>query len=352
MHPYRTLTVFVVVLAGTVVAVSGCTQQSPASGPLQQAPKVGLVEVTFDGVGTQALHASATSLPQQGVAGQSLTYQNEANVDFTTISDTIVDVDTNSDGIRDTRYIRFTGKLVNHTGASLVNLTMLGVDAPGYGTLYGTDVLSATVGSGGPAPESLVRAIRPTTGFGVVNGELTVDWPEADFVVFHENELSNLLTAIQSTHTGVDSVFPYGYTVSRYSYGTSGTYWYWRTLKDGDTGVVTIEVRVPLQSSRADDLLSFKLLYALATDTISRTAQAPDQLLGASGYAEPLWYAEEQACNLDVTYATSDRAVFTIGYTGTSSITCDATPQYTLDSVSSIRIAGTGPSDPYYLTYP
>lgn len=158
--------------------------------------------------------------------------------------------------VGDTRYVRVTYEVRNTTTTAKTNVTL--IPSLTRTTYPNTPFSRLTSLSGADLLATLGTKTKPAHGFtpsGMVDPAL------ASFVAFEEAEVAPL-----HGFSGVVNALPYGFVVSR----ANGS----RTLGPGESGRVTMAFKAPAQ---ADPLQSFSVLYAIATDSVTRVTRSPEE---------------------------------------------------------------------------
>jgi hypothetical protein len=277
-------------LMGSLLLLLAACEQGPLSPDAPPAPPaahggrvLGLVEVTFSGIGTGAIHATARpvtpGLPGTLADGLHLAVSpvtgGNGSIQLTPVS--TGSFTTGTRGTDGERYMYATFQVRNAQSDGTVyadartNLTFLAVSTAS--TLGGTAISSMKRFDGTDAAVSIASQILPT---GAVeqnrSGAMEARFPDV-LQVFTEDEVSS--TAF-TPPTGVTSVFPYGFVVSSPSDASS------RTLPanpsaDQFDGAVTFAFKAPLQASATDDPFAVSALFLAVDDPATRLTQSLEE---------------------------------------------------------------------------
>ena len=289
---YKSLRLLAVLLAG--IALVSCDRDpvAPATPPAEQpAPSashvLGLVEVTFSGIGTQSMRASVRpvaprSAPARSAPGAMTGGLHLSLTPLTSGDGTIqlepVSTGSFTQGVRGSggeRYLYATFRVRNAQKDSVAysddrtNLTFLAV-ATGS-TLDGTALSTLDHYDGSAADPTIAPTFLPT---GLVHqsrsSELVSTGPDV-LQVLTEAEAASF-----SAPSDVTSVFPYGFVVRNPNTPSS------RTLPANPAsgqfdGVVTFAYKVPLQATPADDPFTVSVMFLAVDDGTTRITQSPEE---------------------------------------------------------------------------
>ncbi len=267
------------------VALAACGQTNPSLvKPITPSPNLGLIEVTFSGVGTNNLQASARSVSSK-LQSQALA-DVATGVEIVPIAKSTFDIGTR--GVDGMRYISATFKVRNASyctpigtcsgtayATSRQNLTFVAVSTTN--TVGTTAVATLKRFDGSPASPSLAESILPTHSltYDLTTAQPKINTGGEDFQAFAESEITPLATALGSS---VTSVFPYGF-VARCASNCSANS---RRLPANPAtnqfdGRVTFAVKIPLQTTSADDPFTFSLMFNAVDDNITRVTQGLEE---------------------------------------------------------------------------
>lgn len=257
------LTRSALVLLACAACADDPTQTKPPVEPPAPKPApipVGVFEIKIDGIGTDAMTATATTAPNSGGPSASLTPVAGAGLALETVSTGSFIDGTRSGGGQ--RYLTFTFRVRNGTGGALTNLTFLA--AQRASTIPGTPLSVVRKFDGTNADTALAKLVVPT---GVVTlGSNLTDMlsPYPDVLqAFTEAEIAAI-----SLPADVTGLFPYGYVVRNKNSTTTRTLPATADPNQWD-GLFTLSFRVPLQASSSLDVyqLTFQLLGVQDSET-------------------------------------------------------------------------------------
>ncbi|GGR39313.1 hypothetical protein [Deinococcus ruber] len=282
-------------LTAVLAACSSATPPSvqlPTPSPSAGIRSLGLMEVTLTGVGTS--HMSAQALPYHpGVQSQALTDLSGG-----------LQLKYDSNGYSDRNGMRYAwatfrvrNAAANGTpyASAQQNLTLLAVSTgnPSTATIADTAVRNLKHFDGSaytdPLKTTLARSFVPTQKLDT-SGNLNVVEQGADLQLLPESAVADGQfsapdsTPVSYTDLGVNTVLPYGFVVrTPASDGTAQG----RTLPDltGDArpvaqqydGLVTIAVKVPLQTPATDNPYTFSLVFEVVSDPTTRVTQSVEE---------------------------------------------------------------------------
>ncbi|GGR30345.1 hypothetical protein GCM10008957_46430 [Deinococcus ruber] len=123
-----------------------------------------------------------------------------------------------------------------------------------------TPLKTLTLASGAAANPALALLLKPIHGFTATG---SVDPQAASFEAYSESEIAAL------NRTDVLTAFPYGYAVRQSNLST--------TLAPGESGNVTIAMRVPLQTPLSATPANFSVRYFVVTDAQARVTRGSEE---------------------------------------------------------------------------
>ncbi|MFW6079544.1 MAG: FG-GAP repeat domain-containing protein, partial [Gemmatimonadota bacterium] len=287
-----------VALLALAAGIAACERDTPVEPPPDPpgtpSGVLGVVEVTFRGIGTDAMSASARSAPTVaalerlragdadggGLQPQSL--DPPANDDDTgdgTIQIEPLATGSFTDGERGAggeRYMFATYRVRNAESdgtaydTDRTNLTFLAVDTDG--TIDVTAVSRLERFDGSAAATSIASELMPT-------GAVVKDPTDNTIAAAAPDVLQALTEAEAAAVTApadVDDVFPYGFVVRNPNDPSS------RTLPaspaaDQFDGLVTFAFRVPLQATSSDDPFTISAIFLATDDSETRLTQSLEE---------------------------------------------------------------------------
>ena len=268
-----------------VLALAACNQPTPIIDPPTSSGKsLGLVEVTFTGVGTNDFKSTARGISSNNQT-RALT-DLASGLEMLPVAKTSFEIGTRgTDGMR---YLSATYKVRNAAfcspqpcsgtayNSSRQNLTFMAVSttAPFSTTLNQTAVAALRLFNGSNANASIAPSILPTHGMNFNGVGAVINSGLEDFQAFTETTASSLT----NLPTGVSSVFPYGFVTRCVNHCTPGT----RDLAANPAvgqfdGRVTFAVKLPLQAAASADPFSFSLMFEVVDDSVTRVTQSLEE---------------------------------------------------------------------------
>ena len=258
-----------IVLTLTSILASCSTRSTPASSPTV----LGVMEITFTGLGTP--HVSATAQPLHALGAQDTTAL-DADVQLRSLATSAFDVGARTSGGQ--RYLSATFEVRNATftgntpyPTARQNLTFFA--ASRAGNLSHTAITRLVRFDNTEADPNIALNMLPTHGmeYSPTLGKAVVDPQAADFQGFRENE------ADASTFTTPSTVelFPYGF-VARNASGIG------RSLPANPApeqfdGRVTFAYRLPLQSTAAADPYQVRILVQAVDTSVARVTESVEE---------------------------------------------------------------------------
>lgn len=317
------------------VALAAC-EEPPTSTPVDKGPKttpvpLGVYEFTMTGIGGENPTGSANAVPiaPEG-ARLGLTAAG------TGVSIEQISASSFIDGARGRggqRYVSFTYRLRNGTGAPLTNLTLVPVIRSN--TVPGTPYSTVKRFDGVDVPTTVAPKIVPTGAVALgEDAQMRSLYPDA-LQVFTEAEV-----AAVTLPTGVTGIFPYGFVVRNPS--TPGS----RTLPVSTgpndwQGIVTLSFRIPLQSpSSSADVFTVVAQFLAVQDSETRMTESIEESQDTAGVRR----LKERAAQLGATTVT-----VLPGSPAQSPFVADYPGQRT---ICTVRTAGTAASPATFITAP
>ncbi|MGY2897126.1 RCC1 domain-containing protein [Deinococcus sp. UYEF24] len=250
-----------------LLALTACSSTVPSTGvpvattPTQTASKLGVVEIEFSGIGSQ-LQAAAI----RPITTQSLTNTDQPCVVIgSSLAQSTVDLGGK-------RYMQATFPVTNNCTTDLQNLTYVAVRRLGANATLGDSAITSMKTFGGTdADVNIATQILPTQPVYVARTSLKVEQSTADLQVFGDTnggELDGLQTQVDANRTQYD-LLPYGFVTTT----SAGS----RVIPVGGTGQVTFALSVPIQTSAAQDVFSFRLLANATTNSVTSVTQGLEE---------------------------------------------------------------------------
>ncbi|WP_407572917.1 beta strand repeat-containing protein [Deinococcus altitudinis] len=273
--------------AQTSNAPASSTQSSDTAAPTPPGAtspalqSLGLMRITFDGIGTGDASVKAESVPAAELTSQSLA--SVGGIQLQPVSTGSFVLGTRGAG--GVRYLYATFKVRNASAAGAAyatnrtNLTLLAAGTP---SSNGTSALSAIKKfDGTPADPAIATTILPTHGmtFDRASDRAVVLDGAQDLQVYPEAETASL-----PLPSGVTRVFPYGFVVRNAAASST------RTLTASPAsgqfdGLVTVAMKLPLQASATDDPFTFSLNVEAVDDSVTRVTESTEEQGAGSGAA-------------------------------------------------------------------
>ncbi|UQN08678.1 hypothetical protein [Deinococcus sp. QL22] len=271
----------------------GCTAPTPAPlpepvpGPTRPAgPRsLGLVEITFVGVGTAQPQSVAVRALPPGLEGQALT-DRTAGLQMKPAVNGSFDVPTPVGLGRGTRHLWATFNIRNAQldgtpySTAQQNITLLAVAggaASGHPTYSGTAVRDMKRFDGSPLadPAALAQSVMPLHGRSLQGSKVVINASQMDFQILPETEVADLQTTL--THPDLN-LLPYGFVVQCVTNCVAGS----RTLSanpapDQYDGQVTVALRFPKPVENREEPYTFSMLFEVVLDSETRVTQSLDE---------------------------------------------------------------------------
>ncbi len=241
------------------------------SSPPDKPRHLGLLEVSFTGLGTQQLSAKVRNFGQHARAisdlGDGIQLELFARTTF----------DFGTRGTNGVRYLSATFRVRNASSngtpynSERQNLSFVAVSTPN--TIAQSAIRSLEKFDGSAANPALALQIMPTHGMALSQKGALVQPTLEDFQVFSENDLASL-----GVIAGVNTVLPYGFVTRCVSHCQPNT----RTLAANPAsgqfdGLVTIAMRLPLQANPKDDPFKLSMMFEVVDDSSTRVTQSLEE---------------------------------------------------------------------------
>lgn len=269
----------------------GCAAPTPAPTPLPgpitpEGPRsLGLIEITFTGVGGAQVQAATARMLTPRMQGQALT-EKAAGLQMRSAVTGSFDLPTPEGDGRGTRYLWATFDIRNAQldgtpyASAQKNITLLAVaggGASGHPTYAGTAVRNLQRFDGSPLadPDALALKVMPIQGRSLQGSTVVMNPSQMDFQILPESEVADL----QSTLTGPDlNLLPYGFVVRCVNHCTDGP----RTLgaspaTEAYDGQVTVALRFPKPAQIREEPYAFSMLFEAVLDSETRVTQSLDE---------------------------------------------------------------------------
>ncbi|HEY0023501.1 MAG TPA: hypothetical protein VGB24_11340 [Longimicrobium sp.] len=168
------------------------------------------------------------------------------------------------------RYISFTYRVRNSTGAPLTNLTMLLVERPG--TVAGTPLSTLRRFDGTAANPAIAAQVVPTGAVALGSDLVSMQGLYPDVLqVLTEGEVAAI-----TKPADVTNIFPVGYVVRSALTNANRTLAH-TTDPNQFGGILTLSFRVPLQATSSADVFSFIFQVLAVTDTETRLTESIEE---------------------------------------------------------------------------
>ncbi|HEX8393086.1 MAG TPA: hypothetical protein VF665_12150 [Longimicrobium sp.] len=262
-------------LAGATLAalLGACTdlpteQQTPPAPPGTPPRPLGVYEFAITGLGTAGMQSSVSApepAAQAGGPSRALSSLG-AGIVFEQMSSSSFTEGTRGQGGQ--RYVSFTYRVRNGTGAPINNLTILMVSRAG--TIAGTPVSQLRRFDGTAANPAIASRIVPTGAVALDRGgAMEALYPDVLQV------LTEAEAAAVPRPGDVTDVFPYGYVVRRTDV------FHTRLLPPAGPnqydGLLTLSFRLPLQPTVQEDVFSFFFQVLAVDDSEVRVTQSIEE---------------------------------------------------------------------------
>lgn len=256
-----------------LLALAACTDKPaptatpPTTEPEPEAPQVvGLYRLEVTGIGTG--QPSSAVLPSDGPSEVLTTTPTSGLVFEQTSSTTFTEGPRGQGG---QRYVSFTYRVRNGTGAPLNNLTILLVSKT-TGTVPGTPLSTLRLFNGTAANSAIASQVVPT-GAVVMGSDLVSMQATYPDVL---QALTEAEVAAITPPAGVTSIFPVGYVVRNRTSAVNRTLPATADPNQYD-GVLTVSFRLPMQASAAQDVFSFFFEILAVTDSETRMTESIEE---------------------------------------------------------------------------
>jgi hypothetical protein len=258
-----------------LLALAACTDE-PENSVTPPTPEpdpggmevLGLYQLEVTGIGGNGGPSSAVlpvDGPSQAVTPVSsgLTFEQTSSSTFT----------EGARGQGGQRYVSFTYRVRNGTGAPLNNLTVLLTSkSSGPATLPGTPLSAVRLFDGTNANAAIAAQIVPTGAVAMGSDLVTMEARYPDVL----QALTEAEVAAITPPAGVTSIFPVGYVVRHRTAVNNRTLPATADPNQFD-GVLTVAFRLPMQASATQDPFSLVFQILAVTDTETRMTESIEE---------------------------------------------------------------------------
>jgi hypothetical protein len=317
-----------------VAALAAC-EDPPTMTPVEPGPgpapaPLGVYEVSMTGIGGPSPTSTVTAVPTGPEGARLALTAAGPGISIEQISaSSFIDGARGQNG---QRYISFTYRVRNGTGAPLVNVTAIPVIRST--TVPGTPFSQVKRFDGTDVPVSVAPMIVPTGAVALgEDGRMRSLYPDA-IQAFTEAEVASVVLP-----AGVTGIFPYGFVIRNPS--TPGS----RTLPvatgpNDYAGVMTLTFRLPLQSASTTDVFAVVAQFLAVQDSETRMTESIEESQDTAGVRR----LRERASQLGATTVTvlpgsPAQSPFVVDYPGQRTI-------------CTVRTAGTVASPATFITAP
>ncbi|MFL5384563.1 MAG: leishmanolysin-related zinc metalloendopeptidase [Longimicrobiaceae bacterium] len=265
MRPYLRPCALVLALASA--ACTGDAARGTLPPPATPPAPLGVYEIAVTGIGTNEPHSTITSVRGGGpratltTAGSGLVFEQTGGSSFT----------EGARGAGGQRYVNFTYRVRNGTGAALNNLTLLMVSRAN--TVAGTPLSTLKRFDGSAADPAIASYVVPTGAAAMRADLVTLQALDPDVIqVFTESEVAAI------TPPGdVTGIFPYGYVVRSANPAATSRALPAATSPNQYDGVLTLSFRLPLQATSSADVYSFFFEILAVQDSETRMTESIEE---------------------------------------------------------------------------
>ncbi len=257
-----------------LLAAAACTDAPTPTTPGEpgeppKAPKpIGLYQIAVSGLGTGEMSSSFTALAPDAPGVSAALNNAGAGLVFEQVSSSSFTEGGRSDGGQ--RYVSFTYRVRNGTGAPLDNLTILLVEKSG--TVAGTALSSLRRFDGTAADPAIAPLVVPTGAVAIGSDLVAMNALYPDVIqAYTEAEISAV-----TPPSGVTNIFPVGYVVRSRNSNANRTLPHTANTNQFD-GVLTLSFRLPLQATSAQDVFSFFFQILAVTDTEVKLTESMEE---------------------------------------------------------------------------
>jgi Leishmanolysin len=323
--------------ASILLAFAACTGDTnpgtlPPDPPAAPTP-LGVYTIGVTGIAAGEPHSTITPVRAGDGEGARATLTNAgAGLVFEQVSTSTLTEGTRGAGGQ--KYISFTYRVRNGTGAALNNLTVLMVSRSN--TIPGTPISTLKRVDGTNADPAIASLVVPTGAVALRSDQVTMQAVDPDVIqVFQESEVAAI-----PLPAGVTGIFPYGLVVRSATLGAPN-----RTLPAASSanqfdGVVTLSFRLPLQSSTTQDVNAIFFEILAVQDSETRLTESMEEAQDSSAVRR----LRERAAALGATTVT-----VLAGSPAAGPEVADYPGQR---QICSVRTAGTAASPVSYITSP
>ncbi|HEV7589393.1 MAG TPA: leishmanolysin-related zinc metalloendopeptidase, partial [Longimicrobium sp.] len=300
----------------------------PAARP--PAP-LGVYEIEVSGIGTPRPLSSIRPARADGAGGRAALAPLGAGIGFEQVASSSFTEGPRGAGGQ--RYVSFTYRVRNGTGAALANLTLLMVSRAG--TIAGTPLSTLRRFDGAAASPAIAGFVAPTGAVAMRSDLVTLQALDPDVLqVYQESEVAAI--PLPGDVTGI---FPWGYVVRGAADGATRTLPAAASAGQFD-GVLTLAFRLPLQPTAAEDVFALSFQVLAVQDGETRLTESLEEAQDTSAVRR----LRERAATLGATTVTV--------LAGSPAAAADAAHYPGQRQLCSVRTAGSAAMPQNYITTP
>jgi hypothetical protein len=323
--------------AAMLLLAAGACADDPSRGilppPQPSAPTpLGVYEIAVTGIGGGELRSSVAPARPTGTGARPTLTTAGAGITFEQVASSSFTEGTRTGGGQ--RYVSFTFRVRNGTGAPVTNLTMLMVSRAG--TIAGTPLSVLRRFDGVAADPAIAPYVVPTGAVAMRSDLVSMQALDPDVIqVLQESEVAAI------TPPGdVTGIFPYGYVVrNATAEATSRTLPAAATANQFD-GVLTLAFRLPLQASSAQDVFALTFQVLAVQDSETRLTESMEEAQDSSAVRR----LRQRAASLGATTVTV--------LAGSTTAAADVADYPGQRQICTVRTAGTSASPVNYINTP
>jgi hypothetical protein len=256
-------------LALASAACTGDAARGTLPPPATPPAPLGVYEIAVTGIGSSEPRSTITPARSEGGGARATLTNAGAGLVFEQTGGSSFTEGTRGQGGQ--RYVTFTYRVKNGTGAALNNVTVLMVSRAN--TVAGTPLSTLKRFDGSAADPAIAPFVVPTGSVAMRGDLVTLQALDPDVIqVLTESEVAAI-----TPPADVTGIFPYGYVVRSANPAATSRALPAATSANQYDGVLTLSFRLPLQATSSADVYSFFFEILAVQDSETRMTESIEE---------------------------------------------------------------------------